>query len=111
MTNMELLKPGVSFRELTEKGHRLDERFRHQRYGVMLHGAGLCDEYPSIRYPEDLEDWGYDGHLEPGLCLCVEVYVGEVGGPCGIKLEDQVVITETGYDNLTSYPFEEDFLR
>lgn len=110
MTNAALLKPGVSFRELTETGHRLDEQYRYQRYGVMFHGVGLCDEYPSIRYPEDLDACGYDGHLEVGQCLCVEVYVGEVGGPCGIKLEDQVVITEDGYENLTSYPFEESFL-
>lgn len=109
-TNMALLKPGISFRELTEMGHRLPERFRDQRYGVMFHGVGLCDEYPSIRYPEDQDSSGYDGVLQPGQCLCVEAYIGEVGGPCGIKLEDQVVITETGVDNLTSLPFEDDFL-
>jgi Xaa-Pro aminopeptidase len=108
--NASLLKPGVSFRELTEKAHRLDERFRHQRYGVIYHGVGLCDEYPSIRYPEDIDGSGYDGVLEVGQCLCVEAYVGEVGGRCGIKLEDQVVITEHGYENLTRYPFEQRFL-
>lgn len=109
-TNMALLRPGMGFRELTEKAHRLPERFRAQRYGVMFHGVGLCDEYPSIRYPEDLDSSGYDGVLQPGQCLCVEAYIGEVGGPCGIKLEDQVVITETGCENLTSLPFEADFL-
>ena len=110
-TNMALLKPGMSFAELTEQAHRLDERFRHQRYGVIYHGVGLCDEYPSIRYPEDVESVGYDGVLEVGQCLCVEVYVGEVGGPCGIKLEDQVVITETGFENLTKFPFDQRFLN
>lgn len=109
-TNQALLRPGLGFRELTEIGHRLPERFRAQRYGVMYHGIGLCDEWPSIRYPEDLESSGYDGVLEPGQCLCVEVYLGEVGGPCGIKLENQVVITETGHENLASLPFEDDFL-
>jgi len=109
-TNMALLKPGMSFAELTQQAHRLDARFRHQRYGVIYHGVGLCDEYPSIRYPEDVESVGYDGVLEVGQCLCVEVYVGEVGGPCGIKLEDQVVITETGFENLTKFPFDERFL-
>ena len=44
------------------------------------------------------------------MTLCVEVYYGEVGGSCGIKLEDQVLITEDGCENLTSYPFEERFL-
>jgi Xaa-Pro aminopeptidase len=77
----------------------------------MYHGVGLCDEYPALRYPEDFDAVGYDGVLEPGMCLCVEVYLGEVGGPCGIKLEDQVVITETGYENLTRYPFEAAFLE
>ena len=44
--------------------------------------------------------------LEPGMMLCVEVYLGEVGGPDGIKLEDQVLITETGVENLTNCPFD-----
>lgn len=108
--NMALLKPGVSFQELMENGQVLPEKYRHQRYGVMYHGVGLCDEYPSLRYPEDWEASGYHGVLEPGMCLCVEVYFGEVGGPCGIKLEDQVVITEDGFENLTNYPFEETLL-
>lgn len=106
MTNMALLGPGVSFKELMERGQKLPERFRDQRYGVMFHGVGLCDEYPSLRYPEDWEDCGYEGVLEPGMCLCVEVYFGEVGGSCGIKLEDQVTITDRGYQRLSSYPFD-----
>lgn len=109
--NASLLKPGVSFRDLTAQAHRLDQPFRHQRYGVIFHGVGLCDEYPSIRYPEDIDDSGYDGVLEVGQCLCVEAYVGELGGSCGIKLEDQVVITEDGHENLTRYPFEQAFLE
>lgn len=104
--NIGILKPGMSFREVTEAGLRLPEPYRAQRYGVMMHGVGLCDEYPCIRYPEDLEEYGYDGVLEPGMTLCVEAYVGAVGGREGVKLEDQVLITEQGTENLTSYPFE-----
>lgn len=105
--NMSILKPGMSFRELTEQAQRLPEQYRAQRYGVMMHGVGLCDEYPSIRYPEDIEEHGYDGVLQPGMTLCVEAYIGEVGGAQGVKLEDQVLITEDGYENLTRYPFEQ----
>ncbi|RDD61797.1 dimethylsulfonioproprionate lyase DddP [Ferruginivarius sediminum] len=104
--DMEILKPGVSFMELMERGYRLPEEYRAQRYSVMYHGIGLCDEYPAIRYPEDCEHVGYDGVLMPGMTLCVEAYVGAVGGHEGVKLEDQVLITETGYENLTSYPFD-----
>jgi Xaa-Pro aminopeptidase len=107
MTNMEMLKPGVSFRELSMGGHLLPPEFVAQRYGSKFHGVGLCDEWPSIKYPEDWDAKGYDGVLEPGMMLCVEAYVGEVGGREGVKLEDQVLITETGCENLTACPFDE----
>jgi len=109
--NAGMVKPGMRFTELTHNGHRLPESCRAQRYGVMFHGVGLCDEYPSIRYPEDLESYGYEGELQAGMALCVEAYVGEVGGRDGIKLENQLLVTETGYEVLTRYPFEERFLR
>lgn len=109
--NMEILKPGMTFEEVTRSGLLLPEKYRPQRYGVMMHGVGLCDEYPSIRYPEDLEGHGYDGVLEPGMALCVEAYVGAVGGKEGVKLEDQVIITEDGFENLTNYPFEKELLK
>lgn len=110
-TNMELMRPGVGFEEITQKAHRLPEAFRAQRYGVIAHGVGLCDEYPSIRYPEDYEETGYDGQLEPGMVMCVEAYIGAVGGKEGVKLEDQVLITESGYELMTHYPFEQRLLE
>ena len=110
MGNRELLKPGVSFRELTEKGLRLPEEYRQQCYSVMMHGAGLCDEYPAIYYPEQLESSGYDGIVEAGMVFCVEAYVGAVGGINGVKLEEQVVVTDTGFEQMSNYPFEEKLL-
>ena len=109
--NTQMVRPGISFAEMTAQGHRLPESCRAQRYGVMFHGVGLCDEYPCIRYPEDFESHGYAGELEPGMALCVEAYIGEVGGKDGIKLENQLLVTETGYELRSKYPFEESFLR
>ena len=106
MTNMEMLAPGVSFRELCFGGHQLDEKFDAQKYSCRMHGVGLCDEWPSIAYPDKWQDGAYDYVLEPGMVLCVEALVGEVGGAFSIKLEDQVLVTETGYENLTRYPFD-----
>ena len=48
----------------------------------------------------------FDYALQPGMVLCVEAAVGEVGGDFTIKLEDQVLVTEDGYENLISYPFD-----
>ncbi len=104
--NMRLLGPGVTAYDITEKGHRLPKEFREGRYGVMMHGVGLCDEYPCVRYPEDVEHHGYDLVFEPGMALCVEAYVGAQGGKEGVKLEDQVIITEDGFENITRFPFE-----
>ncbi len=109
-TNKQLLAPGVGFLELTRKAHRLPEACREQRYGVVFHGVGLCDEYPAIRYPEDVTEHGYDGVLEPGMVLTAEVYVGVVGGPYGVKLEDQVLITDDGCETLSRSPFDERLL-
>jgi Xaa-Pro aminopeptidase len=106
MSNMRILKPGVTFSELTHLAKPLPEEYRAQRYGVLAHGVGLCDEFPSIYYPEDFIDGAYDYPLEPGMTMCVEVYAGVVGGRDGVKLEDQVLITEEGYENMSSYPFD-----
>ena len=45
------------------------------------------------------------------MTLCVESYIGEVGGDEGVKLEQQVLVTETGCELLTSFPFEDDLLE
>ena len=104
--NVESLRPGMTYAEVTHAGRKLAEEFIPQRYGSKMHGVGLCDEWPSIKWPIDLPDVGQDYALQPGMCLCVEAYMGLPGAPDGVKLEDQVLITETGVENLTSYPFD-----
>jgi Xaa-Pro aminopeptidase len=54
-------------------------------------------------YCADISRTWYCGEDRPS----VEVYIGEVGGKNGVKLEDQVLITETGVENLTRCPFDE----
>ncbi|SFK67578.1 dimethylsulfonioproprionate lyase DddP [Shimia haliotis] len=106
MTNMEMLKPGVTIPELTANAHKLDDKFMQQKYGCLMHGVGLCDEWPLVAYADKAVPGAFDYPLEAGTVLCVEALVGEVGGDFSIKLEDQVLITEDGYENLTTYPFD-----
>ncbi|MEL7345591.1 MAG: dimethylsulfonioproprionate lyase DddP [Pseudomonadota bacterium] len=105
-TNADLLAPGVSFRDLTFKGHQLDEKYNAQKYSCRFHGVGLCDEWPLIAYADNFVEGAFDYVLEPGMTLCVEVLVSEVGKDFSIKLEDQVLITEDGYEMLSSYPYD-----
>lgn len=44
------------------------------------------------------------------MVICVESYTGERGGVEGVKLEQQVLITETGTELLSRFPFEEALL-
>jgi Xaa-Pro aminopeptidase len=109
-TNMALLKPGLTFRELAETAWQLPASCTGQRYSVVVHGVGLCDEYPACYYTEDWSRDGYDGRLEAGMTICVESYIGEDGGREGVKLEEQVLITEAGAQALSTYPYEDDLL-
>ena len=105
-TNMRMLRAGVSLRELTFNCHKLDNQFHKLKYGCMMHGVGLCDEWPLVTYPDQYVEGAFDYVLEAGMVLCVEALVSPEGGDFSIKLEDQVLVTEAGYENLTAYPFD-----
>ena len=107
MQNMEMLKPGVMIPELTANTHVLDAQFQKQKYGCLMHGVGLCDEWPLVAYPDQAVAGAFDYPLEAGMVLCVETLVSPEGGDFSIKLEDQVLITANGFENLTTYPFDD----
>ena len=109
--NMELLRPGLSFRELAEISWKMPANCLPNRYSVVVHGVGLCDEYPSCVYLEDFETGGYDGRFEAGMTVCVESYMGEEGGRVGVKLEQQVLIGENGVELLSVFPFEDKLIN
>lgn len=109
--NIGILKPGMSFHDVARASWPIPERFQSRRYSCLLHGVGLADEYPSIPYLQDLDQFGYEGVVTPGMTLCVESFIGTEGGREGVKLEEQVLITETGIETLSTYPFEQDLLR
>ena len=108
--NQRMLKPGMTFKEFSQKSYPLPEEYLPNRYSVVAHGVGLCDEYPHIAYTEDMEKGGYDGLIEPGMTICLESYVGRVGGREGVKLEQQVLVTDSGIEILSPYPLDESFL-
>ncbi len=104
--NMDMLKPGVNIQSLSRNTHVLAPEYQKLKYGCLMHGVGLCDEWPLVAYPDQMVEGAFDYELEPGMVLCVEALVGAEGGGFSIKLEDQVLITEDGYENLITYPFD-----
>jgi Xaa-Pro aminopeptidase len=105
--NMQMLKPGVNIQDLSRNTHVLDAKYQKQKYGCLMHGVGLCDEWPLVAYPNSMVDGAFDHELKAGMVLCVEALLGEEGGDFSIKLEDQVLITENGFENLTTYPHDD----
>jgi Xaa-Pro aminopeptidase len=70
----------------------------------------MCDEYPKSVFIDIFDEKGYDGVYQPGMTVCLESYIGEVGGDEGVKLEQQVLITENGIELLSTFPYEEALL-
>ena len=102
-SNAEMLTPGRSFRELTLDS-TMPPREHYRHYSVKFHGVGQCDEYPDIYHPWAWEEWGLDDHLEVGMVLTSESYIGSRDGGEGVKLEDQYLVTENGPELLTDFP-------
>ena len=103
--NSRLIKDGVSFREFTEKAWILPEKYYGNRYSVMLHGIGLCDEWPAIRYPTDGGE--RSGTFQKNMTITLESYIGEVGGNEGVKLEQQYLVGENGLELMSHHPLEQ----
>lgn len=108
--NMAILRPGLTFREYSEKAWPIPQQYFANRYYLSSHGVGMTGEYPYLYHRADFPDAGYDGVVLPGMTLCVESYIGAEGGEEGVKLEQQVLITEDGYEALSQFPFEEALL-
>ncbi|NOD47661.1 MULTISPECIES: Xaa-Pro peptidase family protein [unclassified Ruegeria] len=103
--NLDVLKPGMTFAEFNERSWRIPERHVDYRYSLAAHGVGMADEWPVIPLHVDFDETAMSGVIEPGMVVCVESLVGEEGSE-SVKLETQVLVTETGIERLDSFPWE-----
>ena len=103
--NSELIKPGLSFKEFVSKCWKLPEPYYGTRYPAIVHGTGLCDEWPFIKW--DTDGGQQSGQFEKDMTISVESYIGEVGGKEGLKLEQQYYVGENGLELLSHHPLED----
>ena len=103
--NSRLIKPGMSFKEFTEKSWKLADEYYGNRYSCMVHGIGLCDEWPMIKYPTD--GGQREGYFEKNMTITVESYIGKVSGKEGVKLEQQYLVGENGLELMSHHALED----
>lgn len=109
--NIGIIHPGMSFKEYSDKAWNIPAQYHKNRYYLSAHGVGMTGEYPYLYHHADYPDAGYDGTILPGMTLCVESYIGAENGSQGVKLEEQILVTETGIEILSQFPFEENLLQ
>jgi len=108
--NSEILLPGRSYFEVADLAWRLPEPYAEYEQPAIAHGTGLCNEFPLVLHGNWIREKGYDGVIEPGMVFCVESYVGAPKGREGVKLEQQILITDDGYELLSDMEFEEQMI-
>lgn len=108
--NIALLRPGLSFFEFADQARQTASPYYDYRYYLLAHGVGMTGEYPYLEHRGDRSTGSYDGVIQPGMTLSVESYVGDPHSGQGIKLEDQVLVTEQGIELMTRFPFDDALL-
>ena len=108
--NVPLIGPGVSFEEVARNAWSVPEEHQASRYYCVGHGLGMIGEFPNLPFHVPGRPYPLDDVFEPGMVFCVESYIGSAGSGQGVKLEDQVLVTETGAEIMNDYPFEERLL-
>jgi Xaa-Pro aminopeptidase len=107
--NLKLVRPGMTLLEMQRLAYPVPEECRQNAYPCIMHAVGMCDEYPQAK-PLFRGENPYDCTLRAGMVVCIESYMGPLGERDGVKLEQQVLITDDGYELLTTFPYEESLL-
>ena len=105
--NAALLSPWMEFRELAQKAWTIPDEHQASRYYCIGHGLGMAGEWPNIPHHRRGEPYPLDGHVRPGMIVCLESYVGWERSREGVKLEDQFLILEDGVERMSRYGFDE----
>lgn len=72
-------------------------------YASVGHGLGTTLHEPPVVSPA-----GGTTELEPGMVIALETYVGRDGN--GVRLEENLIVTDDGYEILSKAPYEEALL-
>ena len=95
VVKMDAVMKGYQFTDerIKQAATQFVERYRNSRANSLGHNVGM--EVHDVRNPT--------ATLEPGQVFTIEPAMQIAGEHVGIRLEDMILITETGYENLSAF--------
>lgn len=105
--NIALIGPGAAYAEIAERAWEVPPEHQDSRYYAVGHGLGMSGEFPNIPHKRSGQAYPLPGALEPGMVICIESYIGSAEAGQGVKLEEQLLVTESGCERLSTMPFDE----
>ena len=107
LAGIDAVKPGTTTADIATvwPDHKaMGARDEHEVFGLQYgHGIGVgLWEFPIISRAYSIE---HPVEIVPGMVFALETYAGN--GYDGVRLEDEVVVTETGIEIITKFPTDE----
>ncbi len=107
LAGIEAVKPGTTTADIATvwPDHKaMGAKDEHEIFGLQYgHGIGVgLWEFPIISRAYSIE---HPVEIVPGMVFALETYAGN--GYDGVRLEDEVVVTETGIEIITKFPTDE----
>jgi len=104
--NAALIGPGVAYAEIADRAWVVPGEHQASRYYAVGHGLGMSGEFPNIPHKKAGQAYPLPGTVEPGMVICIESYIGCAAAGQGVKLEEQLLVTDTGCERLSRMPFD-----
>ena len=107
LAGIEATRPGVTTADIVTgwpDSKTMGAKSEAEVFGLQYgHGIGVgLWEFPIISRLYSID---HPVEIEPGMVFALETYAGE--GYDGVRLEDEVVVTETGIEVITKFPNDE----
>jgi len=103
-------KPGNTTKDVAEQFPKYaDDEYKTVTLQQFAHSIGLSlyeGMWISRAYSMD-----YPVELKQNMVFACETFAGHPKLPQTVRLEENIVVTDTGYELLTQFPFEEDFMK